>query len=128
MLSSGISAILLLGGITAHSRCQLPLEINENSTLRITRQSHLGQYWQPAADIIIWDEAVLSSRHKFEALDRLLRELMDCPNSPQLYVALSRSGVPSHTKILIVDMEGKQRRFAEHDVTFTKNIVYREIL
>lgn len=81
MSSSGISAILLLGGLTAHSRCKLPLEINENSTLRITRQSHLGQLLA-AADIIIWDEAAMSSRHNFEALDRLLRELMGRPDSP----------------------------------------------
>ena len=46
----------------------------------------------------------------------------------QLYVALSRSGVPENTKILIHDVKGKQGRFSGYAGYFTKNVVYQEVI
>ena len=46
----------------------------------------------------------------------------------QLYAALSRSGIPSNTKVLIQDVRGKQGKFPFMEGTFTKNIVYQEVL
>ena len=48
----------------------------------------------------------------------------------QLYVALSRSGVPEETKILMRPIPGKQgpMSFGENCGFFTKNIVYKEVI
>ena len=46
----------------------------------------------------------------------------------QLYVALSRSGVPEHTKILIVDVNNAQGKFPDKQGFYTDNVVYREVL
>ena len=46
----------------------------------------------------------------------------------QLYVALSRSGIPSNTKVLIQDVRGKQGKFPFMEGIFTKNSVYQEVL
>ena len=46
----------------------------------------------------------------------------------QLYVALSRSGNPSKTKILVMDVPSLQGCFPPLQGTFTRNVVYREVL
>ena len=46
----------------------------------------------------------------------------------QLYVALSRSGDPYNTKILINDLKGKQGRFSGHEGWYTRNVDYQEVL
>ena len=46
----------------------------------------------------------------------------------QLYVALSRAGNADNTKIFIGDVENVQGRFQNEEGTYTKNIVYHEIL
>jgi len=46
----------------------------------------------------------------------------------QLYVALSRSGVASQTKVFVSNQNGVQGAFADRDGIFTKNIVYNEVL
>ena len=46
----------------------------------------------------------------------------------QLYVALSRCGIPANTKVLLYDVRGKQGRFWGHEGWHTKNVVYQEVL
>ena len=46
----------------------------------------------------------------------------------QLYVALSRSGVPSETKVLIRKKEHLQGKFDGYEGIYTRNIVYKEVL
>ena len=46
----------------------------------------------------------------------------------QLYVALSRSGDPANTKILMHDVKGKQGRFTGIEGWYTRNVVYQEVL
>jgi hypothetical protein len=73
--SSGIAALLLEGGRTAHSRLKIPVNgINELSTCHITKQSNEGELIQ-VADIIIWDEAPMQHKYTFEAVDRTFRDL-----------------------------------------------------
>src|SRR2546430_11072252 len=43
VVSSGIAALLLNGGRTAHSRFKILLKLTENSVLNISRDSELGQ-------------------------------------------------------------------------------------
>jgi len=46
----------------------------------------------------------------------------------QLYVALSRAGIAAKTKIFVVSVPNVQGKFIDHEGTFTKNVVYHEVL
>jgi hypothetical protein len=70
--SSGIVALLLDGGHTAHSRFKIPMQgLNNTSTCYISRDSELAALLQAAA-LIVWDEAVMMHMHVFEAVNRSL--------------------------------------------------------
>ncbi|XP_052119015.1 uncharacterized protein LOC107494006 [Arachis duranensis] len=58
--SSGISALLLLNGRTAHLRFKIPLAINENSLCSIKQGSPLARLISKAK-LITWDEAPMIS-------------------------------------------------------------------
>ncbi|KAH9622346.1 hypothetical protein KSS87_022355, partial [Heliosperma pusillum] len=74
--SSGIAATLIPGGRTAHSRFGIPLSVTENSTCpRIKPGSDLTELLR-RAKLIIWDEAPMTHKHSFEALDRSLKDVM----------------------------------------------------
>jgi hypothetical protein len=74
--SSGIVALLLDGGRTAHSRFKIPVQgLNSTSTCYISRDSELAAFLQ-AATLIVWDEAVMMHRHVFEAVNRFLQDIM----------------------------------------------------
>ncbi|KAG2787059.1 hypothetical protein Pcac1_g3814 [Phytophthora cactorum] len=79
--SSGIASLLLMGGRTAHSTFKIPLKLNDTSTCSIYKQSHLKGLIQKAS-LVIWDEAPMTHRHAFEAVDRSLRDLMDNDDEP----------------------------------------------
>jgi hypothetical protein len=76
MASSGIAALLLEGGCTAHSRfkipiaglcgssaCYVPLNSPQAALIRVTR-------------LIVWDEAPMAHKHVFEAVNRTLQHVM----------------------------------------------------
>jgi ATP-dependent DNA helicase PIF1 len=67
--SSGIAALLIPGGRTAHSRFSIPINVNEDSTCNIKQGSPLVERIIKAK-LIIWDEAPMCHRHAFEALDK----------------------------------------------------------
>ncbi|XP_021974979.1 uncharacterized protein LOC110870088 [Helianthus annuus] len=71
--SSGIASLLLDGGRTAHSRFVIPININENSICSIEPNTELGDLVKRAT-LIIWDEAPMTHKHCFEALDRAMRD------------------------------------------------------
>jgi ATP-dependent DNA helicase PIF1 len=73
--SSGIAALLLPGGRTAHSRFKLPLNLHEDSTCSVAHGTDLASLLQ-VARLIVWDEAPMTHRYAFEAVDRTLRDLM----------------------------------------------------
>ncbi len=75
LLLSGIAALLLPGGRTAHSCFKIPINIHEDSTCSIKHNSDLASLLQ-VARLIIWDEVPMTHRHAFEAVDRTLRDLM----------------------------------------------------
>ncbi|GMF37966.1 unnamed protein product [Phytophthora fragariaefolia] len=79
--SSGIASLLLMGGRTAHSTFKIPLKLTNNSTCAIYKQSHLKGLIQRAS-LIIWDEAPMTHRHAFKAVDRTLRDIMDNIHEP----------------------------------------------
>ncbi|XP_071721366.1 ATP-dependent DNA helicase PIF1-like [Rutidosis leptorrhynchoides] len=73
--SSGIASLLLPGGRTSHSRFFIPLELMENSTCGIKQKSHLAELMHEVR-LIIWDEAPMTQRYAFEALDKTLRDIL----------------------------------------------------
>ncbi|KAH9605454.1 hypothetical protein KSS87_001661 [Heliosperma pusillum] len=74
--SSGIAATLIPGDRTAHSRFGIPLSVTENSTCpRIKPGSDLTELMR-MTKLIIWDEAPMTHKHSFEALDRSLKDVM----------------------------------------------------
>ncbi len=72
--SSGIAALLLDGGRTAHSRFKIPLKLTETSLLNISQQSDLAELIK-ATKLIIWDEAPMAHRFAFEAVDKTFWDL-----------------------------------------------------
>ncbi|XP_031096827.1 uncharacterized protein LOC116001065 [Ipomoea triloba] len=77
--SSGIASLLLPGGRTAHSRFAIRININEDSTCNITPGSNLVELIV-RAKLIIWDEAPMTHKYCFEALDRTMRDLLRFSN------------------------------------------------
>jgi len=73
--SCGVASLLLPGGRTAHSRFKIPLDIHENSLCGIGRGTNLAGLIARTS-LIIWDEAPMSHKHCFEALDRSLRDIL----------------------------------------------------
>ena len=75
--SSGIAAILLSGGRTAHFMFKIPVEgLDDGSVCSIPKQSHRATLLR-AARLIIWDEITMQHRNAAEAVDRTLRDIRD---------------------------------------------------
>ena len=74
--SSGIAALLLNGGRTAHSRFKIPIPTIETSTLNINKTSELADLIR-LTTLIIWDEAPMAHRYTFESVDRTFRDLTE---------------------------------------------------
>jgi ATP-dependent DNA helicase PIF1 len=74
--SSGIAATLLEGGRTAHSAFKLPLDLGrrEDPTCNISRGSAKAKILRDC-QLIIWDEATMSHKGAFEALDRTIQDI-----------------------------------------------------
>ncbi|KEH36616.1 PIF1-like helicase [Medicago truncatula] len=73
--SSGIAALLIPGGRTAHSRFGILFTIDECSMCGVTPNTPLASLLIKAK-LIIWDEAPMMHKHCFEALDRSLRDVL----------------------------------------------------
>jgi ATP-dependent DNA helicase PIF1 len=73
---SGIAATLLEGGRTAHSAFKLPLDLGrrEDPTCNISRGSAKAKILRDC-QLIIWDEATMSHKGAFEALDRTIQDI-----------------------------------------------------
>ncbi|KAJ1256533.1 hypothetical protein BS78_K010100 [Paspalum vaginatum] len=72
--SSEVASLLLPGGRTAHSRFKIPCDIDNVSVCDIRRGTALSELIE-STELIIWDEALMTHRHAFEALDRSLRDI-----------------------------------------------------
>jgi Cdc6-like AAA superfamily ATPase len=81
--SSGVASLLLPKGRIAHSRFKIPFDLNEAGTCSIKRGTMLAELIKVSA-LIIWDEAPMTHRHCFEALDRTLRDNFLKRNPPML--------------------------------------------
>ncbi|XP_024006616.1 uncharacterized protein LOC112083117 [Eutrema salsugineum] len=74
--SSGIAALLLEGGRTAHSRFAIPIVVNKFTFCSIKKESNLADLIN-FAKLIIWDEALMMSKDCFETLDRTMRDILE---------------------------------------------------
>ena len=74
--SSGVAALLLRNGQTAHSMFKVPIPCFENSSCSVSKQTDYGRALAKV-DFILWDEASLMHRYAFEAVDRTFRDLCE---------------------------------------------------
>ncbi|CAN0904879.1 ATP-dependent DNA helicase PIF1 [Linum grandiflorum] len=81
---SGIAATLLPGGVTAHSRFKIPIDVDHASTCSIKKGTSLARLMEQAT-LIVWDEAPMVHRLSFEAVDRTLCDIMNVPSSGPNY-------------------------------------------
>ena len=109
---SGIAALLLPGGRTAHSRFRLPVPVPlEGCKANVKPQSAAARLIRDAA-VLIWDEAPTASRAMFEAVDKCMQELLgdsrpfggktvilggDFRQIPPVLRYLDRDAVQNHT-------------------------------
>lgn len=70
----GIAASLLPCGRTVNSSFKLIVE-NDNKSSSMNRRSKEANELKNA-DVIIWDEISMVSKHAFDAVDALLRDIM----------------------------------------------------
>ncbi|CAM9593390.1 unnamed protein product, partial [Ectocarpus fasciculatus] len=77
--STGIAALLLPGGLTAHSTFKIPFgdDLVPGSVCNVKAESERAQVLRKA-DLIIWDEIPMSNKLAPEALDLTLRDLRRC--------------------------------------------------
>ena len=73
--SSGVASLLLPKGRTAHSRFKIPFDLDESSVCGVKRGTMLSELIQRTS-LVIWDEAPMTHRHCFEALDRTMRDIL----------------------------------------------------
>ncbi|KAF0713275.1 hypothetical protein AaE_011823, partial [Aphanomyces astaci] len=75
--SSGLAALLLMGGRTAHSRFGIPTKQVPSDTMSCTYNVKSNQSAMlKAAALIIWDEISMVHRYSIEAVDRMFQDIM----------------------------------------------------
>ncbi len=74
--SSGIAALLLLGGRTAHSYLKILIALDRISFCCIHKQDDLTALIRQTK-FILWDEAPMTNKLTFEAMDQTLHDLTD---------------------------------------------------
>jgi ATP-dependent DNA helicase PIF1 len=74
--SLGIAALLLSGGRTAHSYLKIPIVFDPMSFCYIRKQDDLATLIRQTK-FILWDEAPMTNKLTFEAMDRTLHDLTD---------------------------------------------------
>ena len=77
--SSIIYALLLPNGRTTHSRFNIPLKLSEDKLCTIKPGTMLAEPIEKM-DLIIWDEAPMTHKHAFEALDKKLKDIISRKN------------------------------------------------
>ena len=79
--SSGIAALLLIGGRTAHSTFRIPIQLHDGKTCSIKKGTHLADLMK-IVNAIIWDEVPMQDRLCQEAVDMSFRDIRDQPDVP----------------------------------------------
>jgi hypothetical protein len=74
--SSGIAAVLLKGGRTAHSTFKIPIPCHEASICSFSKSSHLADLIRQTS-LVIWDEAPMQHRHIVETVDHTFKDVLN---------------------------------------------------
>nr|GEW66727.1 RNA-directed DNA polymerase, eukaryota [Tanacetum cinerariifolium] len=112
--SSGIASLLLPARRTAHSRFVIPRELLENSSCGIKQNTYLAELMQEV-ELIIWDEALMTQKYAFEALDKTLRDILG-------YLTLkNRNKVFGGLTVLLEDEEDEPSWIEIHEKFLTKS-------
>ncbi|XP_075092425.1 uncharacterized protein LOC142172657 [Nicotiana tabacum] len=74
--TSGVAASILPGGRTVHSRFKFPINIDEKFSCNISKQSSLASLIRDAK-LIVWDEVSMAKKNMIEALDSLVKDIMN---------------------------------------------------
>ncbi len=90
LASSGIVALLLSGGRMAHSYLKIPIAFDRTSFCFICKQDDLATLIRQTK-LILWDEAPMTNKLAFEAVDRTLRDLTN-RNEPSGGIVFVMSG------------------------------------
>jgi PIF1-like helicase/Helitron helicase-like domain at N-terminus/Helicase len=72
--STGLAALLLPGGRTAHKRFKIPINVTEDSSCFIQRGTQLADLLCNTS-LIIWDETPMTNKTVFDAVDRTFRDI-----------------------------------------------------
>ena len=72
--SSGVAAILLKGGRTAHSTFKIPIPCGPKNRCNLAGHTDLVKKMKEV-DLIVWDEVLMCDRNCIEAVDRTLQDL-----------------------------------------------------
>jgi ATP-dependent DNA helicase PIF1 len=72
--SSGVATFLLSGGRMAHSYLKIPIALDPMSFFCIHKQDDLAALIRQTK-LILWDEAPMTNKLAFEAMDQTLRDL-----------------------------------------------------
>jgi hypothetical protein len=78
VVSSGIAALLLPGGRTAHSTLKILIDIDECSMCSVLKRSSLGDTLRNV-QFVVWDECSMQHRFAFEAVDQTLQDVRSNP-------------------------------------------------
>jgi hypothetical protein len=99
--SSGVAALLLPGGRTTHSRFKIPCDdLDETTTCNIKQGTMLCKLIQ-TLPLIIWDEALMTNKIAFEALDKTLCDILSSHSS-------ENSNLPFGGKLVILGGDIRQ--------------------
>ena len=80
--SSGIAALLLPGGHTAHSTFRIPIDfLDAESLCNISKQDQHVELLR-AVNLIIWDEALMQSRFTHKAINHTLCNICNNKSTP----------------------------------------------
>ncbi|OIW15606.1 hypothetical protein TanjilG_08182 [Lupinus angustifolius] len=82
--ASGIASLLLPGSRTTHSKFKIPVPTFDNSVCNIHQGTELAELLKKTK-LIIWDEAPMSHKFCFEALDKSLCDIMGTTNGSILF-------------------------------------------
>nr|XP_016476288.1 PREDICTED: uncharacterized protein LOC107797882 [Nicotiana tabacum] len=74
--TSGVAASIFSGGRTAYSRFKIPIDIDENASCNISKESALAGLIRDAK-LIVWDEVSMAKKRMLKVFDLLLKDLMD---------------------------------------------------
>jgi hypothetical protein len=121
--SSGIAATLMPLGRTAHSRLRLLFKVLSTSFCKFTQQvSDETRAVLAAAKVLIWDEAPMTHRHQYEALNRTLQFAL---RNGEQWGGLTIVFLGDFRQVLPVVPQG--RRFQIVDASLKKSTLWRTI-